>query len=66
MCDSEILYLFCKNKNEICASVCVIVCVLTHIHERVRVGGGHWVGEHSSVWLNQTFLLSLTMMSDGE
>lgn len=23
MCDSEVLYLFCKNKNEICARLCV-------------------------------------------
>lgn len=27
MCDSEVLYLFCKNKNEICARLCVCLYV---------------------------------------
>ena len=40
------------------------MCV--YIRERVEVGGAQGGGVYSSVWLNQTFLLSPAMMSDDE
>lgn len=51
-------------------SLCVYQCVSlrwpTHTHGEGRGGEGCWMTEYSSVWLNQTFLLSLTMMTDDE
>lgn len=48
-------------------SVCFSLYMCVYVRECVEVGvapGGE--GEYSSVWLNQTFLLSPAMMSDDE
>lgn len=47
-------------------TIVVSLCYVMHICDCVKVGEALGRGEYSSVWLNQTFLLSTTMMSDDE